>query len=97
VNERRSEIGLRKAVGAREGDLRLQFLAESAAVTSLGGIVAAAVAFVVVTALSMHGQPAAMPWAAAAGGVGISMLVGIVAGVAPARRAAALDPARTLR
>jgi ABC-type antimicrobial peptide transport system permease subunit len=38
-----------------------------------------------------------MPWAAAAGGVGISMLVGIVAGVAPARRAAALDPARTLR
>jgi putative ABC transport system permease protein len=97
VNERRSEIGLRKAVGAREGDLRLQFLAESAAVTSLGGIVAAAVAFVVVTALSMHGQPAAMPWTAAAGGIGISMLVGIVAGVAPARRAAALDPARTLR
>jgi putative ABC transport system permease protein len=97
VNERRSEIGLRKAVGAREGDLRFQFLAESAAVTSLGGIVASAVAFVLVAVLSMHGLPAAMPWAAAAGGIGISMLVGIVAGVAPARRAAALDPARTLR
>jgi putative ABC transport system permease protein len=45
----------------------------------------------------MHGRPAAMPWTVALAGIGVSVLVGIVAGVAPARRAAALDPVRTLR
>jgi putative ABC transport system permease protein len=97
VNERRAEIGLRKAVGAREGDLRLQFLAESAAVTGLGGLLAGGVAFVAITFFAMHGRPAAMPWTVALAGIGVSVLVGIVAGVAPARRAAALDPVRTLR
>lgn len=97
VTERRVEIGLRKAVGARESDVRLQFLVESAAVTGMGGVLASAVGFVVVIALAMHGGSAAMPWTAAAVGVGVSVAVGIVAGVAPARRAAALDPVQTLR
>jgi ABC-type antimicrobial peptide transport system permease subunit len=47
--------------------------------------------------LAMHGRSAAMPWGGALLGLAVSALVGAVAGVAPARRAAALDPVQTLR
>jgi putative ABC transport system permease protein len=98
VNERRSEIGLRKAVGARERDIRTQFLLESSLVTVVGGLVAlvvaaAALAFVA-TAMEI---PSIMPWEAATLGLGAAVLVGLIAGVAPARRAAGLDPVTTLR
>jgi putative ABC transport system permease protein len=98
VNERRSEIGLRKAVGARPRDIRLQFLAESASVTGLGGIGALAVAWGVLRLIALHGRPVAgMPWSVALIGLGLSILVGIISGVIPAKRAAALDPVATLR
>jgi len=98
VSERRGEIGLRKALGARERDVQFQFLVESAAVTGLGGALAVAGASLALLALShIQDVPPVVPWDAALLGIGSATLVGLVAGVAPARRAAALDPARTLR
>ena len=98
VNERRSEIGLRKAVGARERDIRLQFLLESSLVTAIGGVLALLVATAVLAFISrMMELPSIMPWEAASLGLGAAVLVGLIAGVAPARRAAALESVTTLR
>jgi putative ABC transport system permease protein len=98
VHDRRAEIGLRKAVGARERDIRVQFLAEAAAVTGLAGGLALAAGVGVLGVLGhLTGTPARMQWETALLGLGIAVVVGIVAGVAPARRAAALDPIETLR
>ena len=98
VHERRSEIGLRKAVGARPRDIRLQFLTESAAVTGLGGLGALLLGVVILKVIGMHtGGPSTMQWGTALLGLGVAVGVGILAGVLPARRAAALDPIQTLR
>jgi putative ABC transport system permease protein len=98
VHERRAEIGLRRAVGARDRDIRLQFLTESAAVTGLGGVFAVLAASAVLRVLAhVLGTPPGLPWTTALAGVAIATAVGIVAGVAPARRAARLDPVQTLR
>ncbi|MFH1763873.1 MAG: ABC transporter permease [Gemmatimonadota bacterium] len=98
VNERRSEIGLRKAVGARARDVWVQFLLESSLVTLAGGILALAVAAVVLGVISRFLEISSiMPWQAAFLGLGASVLVGLLAGVAPARRASDLDPVATLR
>ena len=98
VSERRAEIGLRKAIGARARDIRLQFMIEAAAVTSLGGVAALAFGVVVLQILArVRGTPAAMPWSVALLGLAAAVAVGVVSGVVPARRAAALDPVQTLR
>lgn len=98
VNERSSEIGLRKAVGARGRDIWVQFLLESSLVTVAGGVLALLIGAVALSIIgkSMEGVNV-MPWQAATLGMGASILVGLVAGVAPARRAAALDPVAALR
>lgn len=98
VHERRAEIGLRKAIGARPRDILLQFLAESAAVTGLGGVFAVATGLLALTLVTMHGATVpGMPWTVALLGLASAVTVGVVAGVIPARRAARLDPVRTLR
>jgi putative ABC transport system permease protein len=98
VNERRSEIGLRKAVGAREKDIRLQFLLESSLVTVVGGVIALLVAAAALTFIARTMElPGVMPWEAATLGMGAAILVGLAAGVVPARRAAALESVATLR
>jgi putative ABC transport system permease protein len=113
VNERREEIGLRKAVGAKSKDISAQFMFESIAVTALGGILALGVGLLVLRALGgvsgiapgMSDADAAegarvalgLPWEVALLGIGASVAVGLLAGVMPARRAARLDPVRTLR
>jgi len=111
VNERRAEIGLRKAVGAKRRDISAQFLLESVAVTALGGVLALGLAFVALGHLGVSAiargmrasDPAAatvglgLPWQVALLGIGIAVAVGLVAGVVPARRAANLDPVQTLR
>jgi putative ABC transport system permease protein len=98
VSERRSEIGLRKAVGARPRDIGLQFVLESVAVTTLGGVLAL-LAGVVILRLLAHliRTPPGMSWDTALLGFAVAVLVGVLAGVAPARRAARLDPVQTLR
>jgi putative ABC transport system permease protein len=98
VNERRSEIGLRKAVGARARDIWIQFLLESSLVTVAGGILALMVGAVLLSIIAMGLEiPSVMPWQAATLGLGAAVAVGLVAGVFPARRASALDPVTTLR
>jgi putative ABC transport system permease protein len=98
VNERRSEIGLRKAVGANAGDIRTQFLLESALVTMVGGVLALIVGAVVLGFVSQGMEiPSVMPWQAALLGLVAAVIVGIAAGVLPARRASELDPVTTLR
>ena len=98
VHERRGEIGLRRAIGARPRDIQLQFLAESAAVTGVSGLLAVMTGFLVLQLLGhLSGTPVGVPWGPALLGLGCAVLVGVAAGVAPARRAAALDPVTALR
>jgi putative ABC transport system permease protein len=98
VNERIAEIGLRRAVGARPADIRLQFLLESA-VTTLGGGLLGLVAGVVISqvvASQMH-LGDILPWRMVFLGILLSSATGLLAGVAPARRAARLQPIDALR
>ena len=98
VNERVGEIGLRRAVGARPRDIRLQFLMETA-VTALGGGLLGAVlgsGLAVYLGSRMNFGVAVSPSAVALGLV-LAAVTGLLAGVVPARRAALLEPAVALR
>jgi putative ABC transport system permease protein len=97
VLERRQEIGLRRSLGATRGQIRLQFLTESVTLSALGGTagvllgVAASWGFALV-----KGWPLALPLAAIGGGTLAAIVVGAVAGIYPARRAALLTPTEAL-
>jgi len=98
VNERRREIGLRKAVGARSRDIMLQFLLEASAVTLAGGVIGILLGITSAKLLSMVAKiPTTLSWASILIGVVFSVLIGIIAGVQPARRAARLQPIEALR
>lgn len=98
VTERTREIGLRKAIGAKEGDILRQFLIESVVMTLVGGMIGIAIgitgAFVVSLAVNI---PFVVSVPSIIAAVGVSMLVGIVFGLYPARRAARLSPIDALR
>ncbi|WP_027345680.1 ABC transporter permease [Hamadaea tsunoensis] len=97
VLERRSEVGLRRALGATRGHIRLQFLAESLLLSCLGGVGGAVLGIAVTTAYATsQGWPIAVPVWATAGGVGITLVVGVIAGAYPAWRAARLSPTEAL-
>ncbi|MGD8868307.1 MAG: ABC transporter permease [Gemmatimonadales bacterium] len=98
VNERRPEIGLRKAVGARTRDVWWQFLLESTAITTIGGVLAIGVGTLILQYVRFHGSAEFVyPWSATMIGLGIAVVVGLVAGSLPARRAARVDPIDSLR
>ena len=85
-------------MGARARDVWVQFLLESALVTVAGGFLALAVSAVVLGVIGRFMEiPSIMPWEAASLGLGAAVVVGLLAGVAPARRASAMDPVATLR
>jgi putative ABC transport system permease protein len=97
VLERRAEIGLRRSFGATRGQIRLQFLAESLLLSALGGA-GGAVLGIVVTALYATTQswsPVVPAWATA-GGVAATLVIGAIAGLYPAIRAARLAPTEAL-
>ncbi len=104
VTERIREIGVRKAMGARRGDILRQFLIESVVLSGFGGLLgvlgAATISFLLATVLgnimSVHFTAPVRPWAVALA-LGVSSIVGLVAGIYPASRAAALDPVEALR
>jgi len=98
VNERRREIGLRKAVGARSRDIMTQFLLEATFVTLAGGIAGVVIGIAGSQLLgAMTKVPVAVSWESIVLGLVFSTLVGVVAGLQPARRASRLQPIEALR
>ena len=98
VLERRSEIGLRRALGATRRHVGVQFLAESLLLAACGGIGGTLLgAAVTIGYAQSEGWTATVPAIALAGGVGVAVAVGAVAGLYPALRAAHLSPTEALR
>jgi putative ABC transport system permease protein len=98
VLERRSEIGLRRSLGATKRNIRTQFLAEAILLALIGGAVGV-VAGVISTAVYAHYKhwTTVVPTSAWAGGLAAAVLIGAVAGLLPAIRAARLSPTEALR
>ena len=104
VTERIKEIGVRKALGARRGDILRQFLVESVILSAFGGVLgvlgAAAFSYALASILgnmmSANFSAPVRPWAVAMA-IGVSSIVGLVAGIYPANSAAKLDPVEALR
>jgi putative ABC transport system permease protein len=98
VRERTREIGLRKALGARQRDILAQFLIEAVLLTAIGGGIGILLGIgvsAVVGAISP--LPTAIAWWSPVLAFGVSVLVGVIFGVVPARRAGRLDPVVALR
>ena len=97
VLERRAEIGLRRSLGATRGQIRTQFVAESLLLSLLGGLGGVLLGFAVTGLYAVTQQwPAVVPVWALAGGVVATVLIGAVAGLYPAIRAARLAPTEAL-
>jgi len=97
VLERRAEIGLRRALGATRGQIRVQFLAESLLLSALGGAGGVLLGVVVTSGYAATQQwPAVVPPWASVGGVGVTCVIGGLAGLYPAIRAARLAPTEAL-
>ena len=98
VTERTREIGIRKAIGAKSGDITWQFLLEAMALTGVGGVLALVLVNGLVLLVRVGLKwPGSVPVWAAATGIVVSVGVGLVFGVWPAMKAARLDPVEALR
>ncbi len=98
VSERTREVGIRKALGARRGDILAQFVVESATLSSIGALLGIGFGILLAFAVkALTPLPAAVaPWSVGIG-VLLGITVGVAAGVYPASRAARLDPIVALR
>ena len=98
VTERTSEIGLKKAIGAKKRRIRMQFLTEAAVLTSLGGIIGVVSGIALAQLISKMMQiPVAIDVTAILVSVVFSMLIGVIFGLLPAVKAANLNPIEALR
>ena len=103
VTERTAEIGLKKALGAKESDILSEFLIEAVLVTLLGGIIGIVLGSLLGFVVSLIAQSANLDWTftvplyAIVLGFGVSAIIGISFGVFPARSAAKMDPIEALR
>ena len=97
VLERRQEIGLRRALGATRGQIRVQFLSEAILLSLIGGGVGVIMG-VISTAVYAHakGWAIVIPPEAWAGGLAAALAIGAIAGLLPAIRAARLSPTEAL-
>lgn len=99
VTERTREIGLRKAVGAKRGDILWQFLVEAIVLALTGGLIGLVIGVsgaIAISSYSAQLQPT-VDWNAVVGAIGISAVIGLLFGVYPAVRAAGLNPIDALR
>jgi putative ABC transport system permease protein len=97
VLERRSEIGLRRALGATKGHIRIQFLSEAVLLSLIGGVVGVGVgAGLIAIYAHTKGWAVVIPTLAWGGGFGAALLIGAVAGLLPALRAARMSPTEAL-
>ncbi len=97
VTERTKEIGIRKSLGARQLDILKQFLVEAVTLSAFGGAVGVTVAWIVGKVITAVFFPTFLSIGAVIIAVGVSMIVGVMAGVFPAWKAARLDPIEALR
>jgi len=99
VRERTREIGLRKAVGARQRDVLAQFLTEAVLLTVVGGLIGLAlgVGGYLALAQAFPQLPSEIAWWSPVLALGVSVATGVASGVVPARRAGRLDPVTALR
>jgi putative ABC transport system permease protein len=98
VNERTREIGIRKAVGARSRDIERQFLAETIALSALGGVIGVLAGWAFALLVSVVSPlPARITWWSVMVALGLGAGIGVIFGVYPARRAARLDPVTAMR
>ncbi|HXG83683.1 MAG TPA: ABC transporter permease [Pyrinomonadaceae bacterium] len=97
VTERTKEIGIRKSLGARQADILKQFLFEAATLSAIGGIVGLILAELLGIVITKYIFQTSIPLWSVFVAIGVSALVGIVAGLFPAWKAAKLDPIEALR
>jgi putative ABC transport system permease protein len=97
VLERRPEIGLRRALRATRGQIRVQFVGEAVLLSVLGGIAGAGCGTVVTTIYAQtRGWPVVVPLWVSAAGVGLTALIGAISGFYPAMRASRISPTAAL-
>ena len=98
VTERTREIGLRKALGASHQAIMMQFIIEAVLLCVIGGFIGVVIGSSVLLLLAnLNDWPFALPFGAIIGSITFSAIVGLFFGIWPARRAAKLDPATSLR
>ncbi len=98
VLERRREIGVRRALGASKRHIRVQFVTEAVLLAAIGGVCGVALGTVITGGYAaVRGWSVAVPVAGLAAGVGVALLIGGLAGMYPAARAARLTPAEAVR